>query len=110
MPVILPTAARSAWLVLIFAAIRSFLLARWDFELENECSSSDVRQRQVLRSWKWDALQVLFCRIRMPWFRGPIPDDLREFIALCRAGRLSAVQEWIEAGKRFRNPEGNFTT
>jgi len=46
----------------------------------------------------------------MPRFRDPIPDDLKEFVALCRAGKLFAVQQWIADGKRFRMPEGNFTT
>ena len=42
--------------------------------------------------------------------REALPDDLKELCSLCRAGKLFAVQEWIEAGKRYRLPEGNFTT
>jgi len=42
--------------------------------------------------------------------RNPLPDDLKELISLCRAGRLFDVQRWIEAGKRFTLPPGNFTT
>src|SRR4051794_38313056 len=44
----------------------------------------------------------------MPKHRDRLPDDLKEFIALCRKGQLYAVEDWIAAGKRFRNPEGNF--
>lgn len=46
----------------------------------------------------------------MPRLRDPIPDELREFIALCRAGKLFAVRDWIAAGKLFRTPPGNFAT
>lgn len=42
--------------------------------------------------------------------REPLPEDLKELIGLCRAGKLFAVQDWIESGKRFRNPPGNFNT
>src|SRR5436190_22787251 len=42
--------------------------------------------------------------------REALPDDLKELCSLCRAGKLFAIQEWIAAGKRYRLPEGNFTT
>ncbi len=42
--------------------------------------------------------------------RNPLPDDLKELISLCRAGKLFAVQEWIAGGKRYTLPSGNFTT
>jgi hypothetical protein len=42
--------------------------------------------------------------------REPLPEDLKELIGLCRAGKLFAVQDWIKSGKRFRNPPGNFNT
>src|SRR4051812_35221871 len=42
--------------------------------------------------------------------REALPDDLKELCSLCRAGKLFAVQEWIQAGNRYRMPEGNFTT
>lgn len=46
----------------------------------------------------------------MPKHRDAIPEDLKELIALCRAGRLFDVQEWIASGRRFRLPEGHFLT
>jgi hypothetical protein len=42
--------------------------------------------------------------------RDPLPEDLKELISLCRAGKLFAVQEWIDSGKRYKLPEGNFIT
>jgi hypothetical protein len=42
--------------------------------------------------------------------RQALPDDLKELCALCRAGKLFAVQEWIRIGRRYRLPEGHFTT
>ena len=30
--------------------------------------------------------------------RDPLPDDLKELIALCRDGKLFAVQDWIASG------------
>src|SRR3954471_2936085 len=42
--------------------------------------------------------------------RQALPDDLKQLCALCRAGKLFAVQEWIGAGRRYRLPEGHFTT
>jgi len=42
--------------------------------------------------------------------REALRDDLKELCALCRAGKLFAVQEWIGAGRRYRLPEGHFTT
>src|SRR5947209_1805894 len=42
--------------------------------------------------------------------REALPDDLKELCSLCRAGKLFAVQEWIRAGRRYRLPEGHFTT
>jgi hypothetical protein len=46
----------------------------------------------------------------MPRHRDRIPDDLKELIGLIRAGKLFAVQRRIGDGKRYRMPEGNFTT
>jgi hypothetical protein len=42
--------------------------------------------------------------------REVLPDDLRELCSLCRVGKLFAVQDWIKAGRRFRLPDGHFTT
>lgn len=42
--------------------------------------------------------------------REALPDDLKELCLLCRAGKLFAVQEWIKSGRRYRLPEGHFTT
>lgn len=42
--------------------------------------------------------------------REKLPDDLKELCALCRAGKLFAVQQWIRAGRRYRMPPGNFAT
>ena len=42
--------------------------------------------------------------------REKLPDDLKEFCVLCRAGKLFAVQRWIREGKRCRMPAGNFAT
>lgn len=42
--------------------------------------------------------------------REALPEDLRELCSLCRAGKLFAVQDWIKAGRRFRLPDGHFTT
>lgn len=42
--------------------------------------------------------------------RDPLPDDLKELLTLCRAGKLFAVQKWIHAVKRYRSPPGNFST
>jgi hypothetical protein len=42
--------------------------------------------------------------------REGLPDDLRELCSLCRAGKLFAVQDWIKTGRRFRLPDGHFTT
>ena len=42
--------------------------------------------------------------------REALPDDLAEFVGLCRVGKLFAVQEWIRLRKRFRCPDGNFRT
>jgi hypothetical protein len=39
-----------------------------------------------------------------------LPDELKELCALCRAGKLFAVQEWIRTGRPYRLPEGHFTT
>jgi hypothetical protein len=41
--------------------------------------------------------------------RDKLPDDLKELLELCRAGKLFQVQEWIAAGKRAAPPEGNFS-
>src|SRR5580765_7732867 len=46
----------SPWLLLIFAAIRSFLLARYDFELENECTSSPARRCHLPLSTQNDGI------------------------------------------------------
>ena len=46
----------------------------------------------------------------MPKHRDPLPDDLKELVALCRTGNLFAVQAWINEGKRYLAPEGNFST
>jgi hypothetical protein len=40
--------------------------------------------------------------------RDKLPDDLKELVALCRAGRLFEVQERLAAGQRFRPPPGNY--
>jgi hypothetical protein len=42
--------------------------------------------------------------------REALPDDLKELCALCRAGKLFAVQEWIKSGRRYQMPVGNFST
>src|SRR5436190_17352815 len=42
--------------------------------------------------------------------RQALPDDLKELCSLCRTGKLFAVQEWIKSGRRYRLPEGHFTT
>lgn len=42
--------------------------------------------------------------------RDRIPDDIKELIALCRAGKLFAVQDWIACGNRTELPVGNFAT
>ena len=42
----------------------------------------------------------------MPNHREALPDDLTEFVGLCRSGKLFAVQEWIRSQKRFRCPSG----
>ena len=42
--------------------------------------------------------------------REALPEDLRQLCSLCRAGKLFAVQDWIKAGRRFRLPNGHFTT
>jgi ankyrin repeat protein len=42
--------------------------------------------------------------------REKLPDDLKEFCALCRAGKLFAVQKWIREGRFCRMPIGNFAT
>ncbi|MEI6789232.1 MAG: hypothetical protein WCL49_12210 [bacterium] len=42
--------------------------------------------------------------------RDPLPDDLKELIALCRDGKLFAIQDWIASGKRFSLPPGNYST
>jgi hypothetical protein len=42
--------------------------------------------------------------------RETLPDDLKELVALCRAGKLFAVQEWIKQGRRYQLPPGTFTT
>jgi len=46
----------------------------------------------------------------MARYRAPLPDDLKELIVLCRAGKLFAVQQWISTGKRFRLPPGKYST
>ena len=43
-----------------------------------------------------------------PKKRDPLPNDLKEFVALCRSGKLFAVQQWINSGKSCRCPAGNF--
>jgi len=42
--------------------------------------------------------------------RQALPDDLTELCALCSAGKLFAVQEWIRTGRRYWLAEGHFTT
>jgi ankyrin repeat protein len=42
--------------------------------------------------------------------REKLPDDLKELCALCRAGKLFAVQEWIRERPPSRMPLGNFAT
>ena len=42
--------------------------------------------------------------------REKLPDDLKELCALCRAGKLFAVQEWIRERRPSRMPPGNFAT
>jgi hypothetical protein len=42
--------------------------------------------------------------------RDKLPDDLKEFCGLCRAGKLFAVQQWIRDGRPCRMPAGNFAT
>ena len=42
--------------------------------------------------------------------RERLPDDLKEFCDLCRAGKLFAVQQWIRDGRGCRMPAGNFAT
>jgi len=42
--------------------------------------------------------------------REALPDDLKELSSLCGAGKLFAVQEWIRIGRRYRLPDGHFTT
>lgn len=41
----------------------------------------------------------------MPKNRPPLPQDIKELMALVRAGKLFAVQKWISAGKRTVPPE-----
>jgi hypothetical protein len=36
------------------------------------------------------------------------PDELKEFIALCRKGRLYDVERWIASGRQFQMPPGNY--
>jgi ankyrin repeat protein len=43
-----------------------------------------------------------------PKKRDPLPNDLKEFVALCRSGKLFAVQQWINSGKSCRWRAGNF--
>ena len=47
---------------------------------------------------------------KKPHRHDEIPDDLKKFIAHCRAGHLFEVQRWIAAGKPFQMPEGRFYT
>jgi hypothetical protein len=42
--------------------------------------------------------------------REALPQDLKQLCCLCRGGKLFAVQNWIRAGRRYRLPEGHFTT
>jgi hypothetical protein len=42
--------------------------------------------------------------------REKLPDDLKEFCGLCRAGKLFAVEQWIREGWPCRMPAGNFAT
>ncbi|MGA2800762.1 MAG: hypothetical protein ABSE97_00080 [Verrucomicrobiota bacterium] len=37
--------------------------------------------------------------------RPPLPDDIKQLMALVRAGRLFDVQKWIEEGKRTVPPK-----
>src|SRR5437660_522536 len=46
----------------------------------------------------------------MPRTRDKLPDDLKELCALCRSGKLFAVQKWIREGRSCRMPPGSFST
>lgn len=46
----------------------------------------------------------------MPRHRDPLPEDIKEMMALCRTGRVFEIQKQIAAGARIFPPLGYYTT